>query len=74
MELVSEFLQFVGVNAPTQQGTPGASQQVMPGQAQQDKPTITSFASAGSKSPTKRVFNSIDDIKKRREELAEQTT
>jgi len=74
MELVSEFLQFVGVNAPTQQGNLGASQQVMPGQAQQSKPTITSFASAGSKSPTKRVINSIDDIKKRREELADTTT
>ncbi len=71
-QLVQEILSLIGVQAQSPQGQQAISQE-QSGQTvqqnQQNKPTISSFAGSGAKSPTRKVPGSIDDLRKMRQNL-----
>lgn len=71
-QLVEEVLALIGVQAQAQQGTQASSQE-QSGQTvqnQQQKPVISNFAGGGgAKSPTRKVPNSIEDLRKMRQQL-----
>lgn len=71
-QVVQELVNLIGAQATTQQGT-SFPQGTQPGQAQvqqqAEKPVITAFGSgSSSKSPVRRVAQSIDDLRKLKEE------
>lgn len=71
-QLVQEVLSLIGVQAQSPQGQQVISQE-QSGQTvhqnQQNKPTISSFAGSGAKSPTRKVPGSIEDLRKMRQNL-----
>lgn len=73
-ELVKEILTLIGVQAQSPQGSQATSQaipgQVSAAQVQAAKPTLPTFASgAGAKSPTRKVPNSLEDLRAMRQNL-----
>jgi hypothetical protein len=71
-QLVQEVLSLIGAQAEGSQSIQASSQE-QSGQTvhqnQQQKPTISSFAGGGAKSPTRKVPGSIDDLRKMRQNL-----
>jgi hypothetical protein len=70
-QLVSEVLNLIGVQAQTQQGStaPSTNSPSQVVHSQQQKPVISSFEGGGSKSPTRKVPSSIDDLRQMRQNL-----
>jgi hypothetical protein len=68
-QLVAELVSLIGSQASGTQ-TPEANSQGQSGQtSQQQKPVIPAFQSSGAKSPTKKVINSVEDLRKLRQNL-----
>lgn len=69
-QLVAEILALVGAQAPAQQGTETTSQGTSSQTVQQSqKPVISSFQGSGAKSPARKVPQSIEDLRKMRQQL-----
>lgn len=69
-QLVAEVLSLIGVQAQAQQGTEAASQGTSSQTVQQSqKPVISSFQGSGAKSPARKVPQSIEDLRKMRQQL-----